>query len=308
MSLLREIQETLLRPGQDIAPVLLKLRLLASRLGSEQLEDWVKYELEGYPDEVELPPYRKIGVSYTATFSGPFGSGIQNAPIPPYLIKKFAGDHWISYGLRQSVSGIDSLVAGDKGSGTFSIEASNLILALQGKIYKDYACNSVSGTVSKAALVELQNAVRAKVLELTIQLERSVPAAAEIALGPPTAEPQTKDKDAVTQITKQIIHGNYTSISNNVQGDQLNLNIKMRDINALTKALSNQGIGEADAEEFGEILVSEEPESQDEPFGARAKQWIVRNIAKAANGTWAIGITAATRVLTEAALRYYGLK
>ncbi|MGA8158874.1 MAG: hypothetical protein WB822_22240, partial [Rhodoplanes sp.] len=62
MSLLREIQSSLLE-GREIGPILLKLRFLASRLGSVVLEEWVKHESEGYPNDVEVPSYRKIGVS-----------------------------------------------------------------------------------------------------------------------------------------------------------------------------------------------------------------------------------------------------
>jgi hypothetical protein len=80
MSLLREIQ-TALMEAQPIGPILLKLRFLASRLGSNVLEEWVKHESEGYPPEVILPSYRKAPVSYVGSFSGPLGSGIRNAPI-----------------------------------------------------------------------------------------------------------------------------------------------------------------------------------------------------------------------------------
>ena len=54
----------------------------------------MKHESEGYPSAAEVPDYRKIRVFYTGTFSGPFGSGIKNAPIPPYLIEKIAGKRW----------------------------------------------------------------------------------------------------------------------------------------------------------------------------------------------------------------------
>ena len=61
MSLLREIQASLMQQGQDIGPIVLKLRFLASRLGSGLLEEWVKHESEGYPGSVAIPDYRKIG-------------------------------------------------------------------------------------------------------------------------------------------------------------------------------------------------------------------------------------------------------
>jgi hypothetical protein len=179
----------------------------------------VKYESEGYPNDAKLPAYRKIGISYIGNFSGPFGSGVKNAPIPSYLIQKFAGKKWSPYEVRQSVSAIDSMIAGQESedSKTLTIQASKLILLLQGKVYPDFACNSVIGIISKSSFVELQNAVRSRILELTIQLEASIPAAAPLA--PPTAKPNAKEKETVTRITKQIVHGNVTNISN-VQGVQ----------------------------------------------------------------------------------------
>jgi hypothetical protein len=74
LSLLREIQASILDPGSEIGPILLKLRFLASRLGSTQLEEWVKHESEGYPVDVEVPEYRKLHVDYRGSWSGPYGS------------------------------------------------------------------------------------------------------------------------------------------------------------------------------------------------------------------------------------------
>jgi hypothetical protein len=308
MSLLREIQASLIE-GQKIGPILLKLRLLASRLGSETLEEWVKHESEGYPPKVDLPDYRKIPASYTGTFSGPFGSGIINAPIPSYLIEKFAGPSWTSVEMRQSIAAVDELVASGKESGgSLHTNASNLILLLQGKIYEDYACNSVTGTVSAAGLTEIQNAVRTRVLELTIQIEKSIPAAADIGLGPPTTIDAARNTEKVTQITNQVINGNVTSISNVGDGAQFSFNIAQGDNEAFVKALVGSGIAKPDAQELATIVASEKGESKTEPFGPKAKAWIVANIGKAVNGTWKAGMAVATSVLTEAALKYYGFK
>lgn len=308
MSLLREIQTSLMA-DQNLGPILLKLRFLASRLGSGLLEEWVKHESEGYPNNVEVPDYRKIGVSYKGTFYGPFGSGIQNAPLPSYLIEKFAGSKWTSYEIRASVAALDDLLSSGKDtSGSLEIDASNLILLLQGKVYERYACNSVTGTISKSSIAEIQNSVRTRVLDLTIKLEKLIPAAAEITVGAATKAPPVKQSETVTQITQQIIHGNVTTIASSGQGTQFYINVGERDDDALIKALVDSGITKSDAAELTKILASEEPESKEEPFGKKAKAWIVKNINKAANGTWKVGVAVATNVLTEAALRYYGLK
>jgi len=170
MSLLQDIQAAVLQEGSDLGPILFKVRLLAARLGSQPLADWVKHESEGYPSDVAVPDYRIIPVTYTATFSGPFGSGIRNAPIAPYLIEKFSGKRWNNYEIRQSIAAVDDLLtSSSKNGGSLSINAANLILLLQGKVYEDYACNDVTGTISRASLAELRHSVRSRVLELTLE-------------------------------------------------------------------------------------------------------------------------------------------
>ena len=167
MSLLQQIQESVVEEGSCLSSILLKLRLLASRLGSEALEEWVKHESEGYPVDSNVPPYRIVGVSYSGTFSGPFGAGIQNAPIPPHLIEKFASSQWTNYEIKSSIGAISKSIENYSENNTLSIDASNLMLLLQGKIYKEYACNEIKGNLSISSFYEIQQSVRSKILELT---------------------------------------------------------------------------------------------------------------------------------------------
>jgi hypothetical protein len=307
MGLLNEIQESLMQQDRNIGPILLKLRFLASRLGSEALEEWVKFESEGYPSQAEVPGYRKIGVSYTAGFNGPFGASISNAPIPGYLIAQLAGDEWNLYELRQSISGIDSLINEGGVKGVLHINSSNLILLLQGNVYEGYACNSVTGSLSKASLVEVQNAVRSRVLELTIALENAIPGAADIQIGKKMNDPESKESETATHITNQVIHGNFTSISNSGAHSNFTLNINQGDAGAVFKALSESGFPADDASEFSTIVASEQPNAAG-PFGPKAAKWITQNVGKAVDGTWKMGLAVATQVLTDAAMKYYGLK
>jgi AbiTii len=307
LSLLQEIQASVLDDRADLGPILLKLRLLAARLGSQPLADWIKHESEGYPKEADLPDYRTIQVTYTATFSGPFGSGIQNAPIAPYLIEKFAGKHWVRHGMRESIAAVDDLLSTAQKGGTLGINAADLILLLQGKVYSDYACNSVTGKISKASLASIRHAVRSRVLELTLELEKSIPEASIVALGTPLAVP-SKHAAATTQIAQQIIYGNFTSISATGDAANIQVNVAQQDSESLIRYLSGAGLVESDARELAQLASTEQPESKAEPMGPRVRGWIVENLKKAANGTWRVGVSVATDVIKEALLKYYGLK
>lgn len=308
MGLLHEIQGSVVSESAEIVPILLKLRLLASRLGSTPLEDWVKHESEGYPADAPLPDYRKVGVNYTASFSGSFGSSIQNASIPPMVIANYVGEEWLSLDLRQSLASVDDLLGSPTDrSSTVKLDRSDLIFALQGKVYERYACNQVVGHISKAALTEIKTTVRAKILELTIALERSVPEASNIILGPHREAPGSERIDKVTSITHQIIHGNVTTINSNGNNATIKVDIRQGDVAAVAKLLAQAGISSADAEEFAAIVAAEKPTASNDPLGKRASSWIVENIGKAASGVWNIGVAAASAVLTEAAKKYYGL-
>lgn len=308
MSLLQQIQESVVQEGSDLGSILLKLRLLASRLGSDILEEWVKHESEGYPKDTEVPSYRVAGVTYRGTFSGPFGSGIKNAQIPPYLIESHAGESWTKYKVRESIAAVDEMVKAQKSSdrGSFGIDASNLILLLQNKIYEGYACNDISGSISPTAFYEIQQTVRSRILELTLELEKSVPGAMHVAFG--ESAPNKKQTDQVQQISQQIIYGNVSTAVAGGTGANITIGINERDNNSLIQYLVSKGISKTDASDLAEIMEAEEPDSSEEPFGKRAKSWIATNLKKAAEGTWDVGISVATTVLTEAALKYYGIK
>ncbi len=303
MSFVREIQAAILQEQPDLGTVLLRLRLLAARLGSEQLEDWVKHEAEGYPKEVEVPPYRKVGVSYRASFSGAFGGGIRNAPIPPYLIEMHAGKHWTEHQVRESIASVQGMAS--EGS-RLGVNAANLIMLLQGKVYEGLACNSVTGDISVIAVREIIQSVRARIIELTIALEKQVPEAVSVALE--STNFSSADHAAkVTQIFNQTIHGNVTHVivSDNAQ---VSLAIAAGDQDSMIGELTKAGLTEGKAKEITAIIASEKPESADKPLSGKATSWIRNNAPKAAGGAWKIGSAIATDVLKEAAPRYWGLK
>lgn len=304
MSILREIQEELLNPDAQLSTILLKLRFLASRLGSEPLEDWVKYETEGYPPNVDVPEYRKVAVAYTGNWSGSYGAGIRNAPIPPYLIEKFAGKAWLHHDVRESIAGVEHFAKADGGS--LKINAANLILALQGKVYEGWSCNSITGDISPVAMKEITQAVRNRILELTIQLEKRVPEAVEVTLS--KAIPQSATSEAVvTQIVNNIVYGNVTHVTA-AESAHVNLSITMGDIGSMESELVKAGVPQDAAKELAEIVAAEQPDSAEKPLGKKALAWIKKNAPKVASGAWKIGSEVVTKVATEAALKYYGLK
>lgn len=66
-----------------LAVMLRKCKILAARLGHEPFKAWVEFELNGYPDGVELPPYRRDIVGQVkANLSGPLQRSVYGQPVP----------------------------------------------------------------------------------------------------------------------------------------------------------------------------------------------------------------------------------
>src|SRR5262245_6249009 len=91
MTLLREIQEGATESSLSLTTLLRKCMILAARLDNQPFRDWIRHEVEGYPADRPglLPPYReKRLLQVHGDFSGPFGSGLRNARIPPAAIDR----------------------------------------------------------------------------------------------------------------------------------------------------------------------------------------------------------------------------
>ena len=307
MSLIHEIQAAVLQEGTDIAPILLKLRLLAARIGSDPLADWVRNESEGYSHDSEIPDYRYLNVTYTASFAGSFGASITNAPISSLMVNKYAGENWVRNGMRESMAAVDDLLTSAENGKEIGIDAANLMHLFQGNIYPNYNCISVTGLISKSALASIRHSVRSRILEFTIELEKSIPEAATITLGPSITPSETSTL-AANQIAQQIIYGNYTSIAVNGDSASIQLTVTANDTNSLAKFLVDSGMAIEDAEELAQIASSEKPLSSQDPMGARVSSWFVDNIKKAASGAWKMTVAVATEVIKEALLKYYGFK
>lgn len=231
MSLLHDIQASVLKEDVSLASVLLKLRLLNSHLESEPLATWIRQELEGYGAD-EVPPYRTVGVTYKGTFSSPV-SRMKNAPIPPALINKFAGEHFTHYKMKHSVSAITMLAQTDGAR----VDGSDLILLLQGKVYADYRCNDVFGIVSPTDFVGILDVVRSKILDFTIAIEKEHPDIREVDLSRKAPESSGGLTANANRIFQQIVYAN--NVTNSVISFEADLERILAD--RVRRSGSNEG-------------------------------------------------------------------
>jgi AbiTii-like protein len=301
LGFLESIQAEITDQNTSISGILLKLRLFASKLGSDELAEWINYESEGYPSDVNIPDYRVLGISISGTFYGPFGSGVKNAPIPPALIHEFAGEKWTTQKLRESAASVEKMASNDGG---IHLNLSNLMLLLNGKVYPDYVPVEIKGYIPQTALIETANAIRNRLLSLTIEVAKKIPEAKGVGLAA-----ISKNPEAATQIFHQTINGNMTNVHSSGDNVVIQLSIKSENIESLKDGLSLSGLNDEDVETLAYLIADEKPTDKNQiTIGQKTRKWLGDRITQGVDGGVKGGITALTNLVQEAAMQYWGLK
>lgn len=300
MSLLEEIQREVVDSKGDLAAVLRKCRLLAARLGSQPLEDWLVWEADGYPAGVTLPQYRLLGLELKGHFSGPFQSGLRNAPIPLRSLPEKARKHYKKFSCRQSIASIEVMVRDDV-RGTLEIGTGDLAAILGMSIYQNQNCFQAWGEIGKGELIEVLNSVRNRVLDFTIALWKVQPDAGE--------QVGSKNVGAavVTQIFNTTVYGGAANLVGSATGSQIEFNISTGDTSQLVSSLREIGVDEVDINELV-AAVQNDGEIEGKTFGKSVSQWIGKMVNKAAEGVWNVGVGAAGQFLATALGKYYGIE
>ena len=298
---LESIQADLVDHNTSIASTLLKLRLLAAKLGSDELAEWIKYEAEGYPHDADIPTYRVVSISFSGTFFGPFGSAYKNVPIPPVLIKEFAGEDWIISKRSESAAAVENMANQKNG---MNLDFSNLMLLLRGKVYPGYEPAQVVGFISQTAFIEMANAIRNRLLEITIEIAKKIPGAEGVELTSIIRAPEE-----TTQIFHQTIHGNMTNIQSTGADANIQVTINEHDLESLKTGLLRSGLSEEESEEVATLISEQEPSDQvNTGLNDGIRKWLADRIASASDAAFKGGISALTKVVQEAAMQYWGLR
>jgi len=127
-----------------------------------------------------------------------------------------------------------------------------------------------------------------------------------------------KDFIGKTNIITMAKNQNIGGISNTTFGDNATIivgdhnvvkqiQVKEGDFNDLKDLLIRNNVSNQDIDELKEIVETEKPDTENKTLGSKANEWIAKMVSKCLDGTWAIGIGAAGKLLADGIKAYYGL-
>lgn len=307
-ALVEEIQELAAAPERcDLPSLLLKCRLAATRLNSRLLEDWIRFESEGYSPKATVPDYRITRIHFYGIISFP-GRGTQELPVDQAIPAK-VHNQIKDWPIRNSIASLEDMAKSDQSK--LAIPFSDLARFCQnayqlkdafggssmfGDLSMNASCIDVRGKFSLGALSAILHNVRSRALDFAAALEKNLPA---VEAGNEAA--------TVNQMVQNYIYGsNHVTV---ISGSHNFVNISgivTGDFESLKRHLTQGGVPPEDAESLRAVLKAE-PRPIDGDFGPKTKGWIDGMVDKARAGVWDVSIKAGTALLTEALKKFLGL-
>jgi len=301
MSLLEEIQKEAVDSSSDLGALLRKCKLLAARLGSQSLEDWLIWEANGYPNNVSVPDYRTWPLTIKGHFFGPFGTGLRNAEIPNICLPEEVRERYKKYECRQSIAGMEQLLRGAE-ENFLNVSTGDLAVTLGTNVYEGQNCMQAWAEFGKGHIYELFNSVRNRILDFSIAVWKEDPTAGDSA----KPSDSTLAPSRVTQIFHTVVYGGSANLLGAANHSTVTFSVHEGDIRSLENVLREKGVPQKDIDHLKTAIDNDERPSKKGKFGPEVSDWISKMIKKAAEGSWAITVGAAGNLLAHVISNYYG--
>ena len=301
MNLLEDIQKDAIDASSDLGSLLRKCKVLAARLNSEEFQDWLIWESNGYPEDVPVPEYRIWSLEIKGHFAGLFGSALNNAPIPTIVLPKTVQDSYNAYEYRTSIGASESALKKYK-KGMIQISTGDLALALGTSVYENMNCLQCWAEFSTVNLDEMFNTVRERVLDFSLAVWKEYPNAGEVK----SDNSESISPDKINQIFNTTVHGGNINLTGTANNSPITFNITSNDFDAVRRVLENNGISEEDLAELQNALSSDKPPQSPGQFGPKVSSWIAGMMQKASEGSWSIALATGANLLSNALSKYYG--
>lgn len=301
MGLLSDIISEASDSDSDVAGMLRKCRILVSRIsGPGELEEWIRFELNGYPPGSNVPEYRLWSVNWKGNFVGPFQSGLKNAPIHSTFLPEAIREDLKRFRNRDSVAALQSLL-GKSDSGLLIIPFNDLALAVGSAGYQGMQCAQSWGEVSAGAAVETLNAVRNRTLEFALAIEKRDPNAGHAAGLKPKLEAK-----AVKQIFNTTIQQGSANIT--APSGQSTATVTVtQNWSTLERQLADANVDAKAIAELKAALAKDETARKPGEMGPATAGWLSKLVGAAAKGVGQVSVNSASILIPRMIMAFLGM-
>jgi hypothetical protein len=254
-----------------------------------------------------LPDYRIFETEVHGTFSGPFGSGINNASIPKILIDEEHRDALFKVYMMQPVGELERLAIGRANTNSLTIPWSgDAVLYYQQKAtYQGYALVAAERVLTTTLIAGILEIIRARVLEFVLVIERELGIDA-MNYNDNKRPLETPSQEKISQtFNTTIMGGSNFALGNMGTTNQYATHVQPGDLQGLKEKLAELGVTEELIDDL-DIALDEDAASLVQP-GPHVQGWFSRMMIKVGRGSLQLASTAASTVVMAELRRFLGL-
>lgn len=308
MSKLSDIIDAATTDSVSVSALLRMVKVLAGRMDTPPLIDWVDNELGGYPGEAAVPDYRGPFATQVLThWAGPFGAQVQNLPYPSTALPEDMRRAGFDYTFCQSVSELERLGATRETlRAPWSADAVAILNQLMdsGDITSGVPMHGLVAAyqqISPALISSVLDQVRTRVLGLALDLEKVAPEAGEPGV-------TVADAGAVNSIVNVIYgHGNILAVDS-AGAVQLG-GVQVNDLQSLLTAVAELGFLPEDVEELRQAIEADEADEttpEGKP-GSRVAQFLGKVSLGTLKTAGQTGVQEAAKAVGKMVMTHYGM-
>lgn len=302
MELIDEIIEALSADEPNLTNALMKTKILLHKLGKSDLIEWVNNEINGYREDVDVPPYRTVNAQVLANFANMVHQYSRH-PIPLSHLDKAYRDSLEISKLRQSLGVLEEFATTEGGNiqSAIPVEANHHL----GKgLDSSFQIQRAWCEISTSAITQILIEVRSRLLDFILELSGKV--------GQGLSDKEVKDignaLDTNSMFANAMFGDNTTILVGSHNQQSVKIQINKNDFASLSESLKSQNVTEREIQELEAALESDtsSPEVKKEEFGPAIRGWLKSMLAKAVDASWQIEIGIAGSFLADALKKYYG--
>lgn len=297
-SLLRELQNLATDDKAKTKTLLLKAQILAARIGHDDFETWLRREVDGYPEKEPLPDYR---TEFARTFRGDFRNiawAASGAQIPLWAFQDDVRPK-PTFDVRWPIATVEEFAASKEETIKLVMDAAFTRFVT---LYDRMQCVAIWEEVPRHAFRGVLEAVRARILRYSIEIEKANPKAGEAAPGEHPVPAET-----LRHLQQTVILGGNNIVSVSGRDTVQLVQLVAGDLGALLESMKRLGLSQPDIDEL-RAAIQAEPKKPAKGFGPKVQAWLGAMLSKAAEGTWQVAAPTGAQLLATLILRYYGIQ
>lgn len=294
-SLVHQLQAEAVDDSSSISGLLMKAKLVASKLGLNDITEWIDFELNGYPSRAETPTYRRFSCRPQAFNPYVGWIPIDLGGIPEKILYEFTTVY-----LQESISNVEKHVAD---SGRLEVQMPHTLTEM---LYMGHDSDSrfkISWRFSAFALSGVLTTVKGKILSWSLDLEKQGILGEGVNFS-------LREKEIASMIFKNdfsgaVINNNGVMASSTADVKQENT-MSVGSFDSLKEELKKLGINDAEIDELKVAIESSEQPLTEVGFSQNVSNWIAKIAGKAMQGGLKVGGAVAVGVIAKLITTHLG--